>query len=307
MATSFGCMTALAMLALLLTANFCFHRKGISYRAGITFSIFALVLSFLCSRILFALSNLPLYLNTLENPALMLRFWDGGASLLGALFGVLLGGALTARLFRLSCGKIMDCIALSAPVAIAIERLGEGCFDEIMGKGKVIETEFLSFLGSATDGNHPVFLYEAVAMVILLVLLIASRRRRKPEGDTMLLFLLVYGCVQVVLESLRNDSHMLLIHFVRVNQIGALVLAVAAIVCWTLRVAREGSRKRLIIGCWIAVVAAIGVGIGMEFAIDRLGMPLLCYCLMMLAMLAIAGSGLLLRKAANEVELQEEV
>ena len=143
-------------------------------------------------------------------------------------------------------------------------------------------------------------------MLILLLLLIVSRRKRKPEGDTMLLFLLVYGCMQVVLESLRNDSHMLLIHFVRVNQIGALVLAVAAIVCWTIRVAREGSRSHLIIGCWIAVVAAIGVGIGMEFAIDRLGMPLLCYCLMMLAMLTIAGSGLLLRKAANEVELQEE-
>jgi phosphatidylglycerol---prolipoprotein diacylglyceryl transferase len=307
MATSFGCMAALAMLVLLVTANLCFRNKGIPYRTGITFSIFALVLSFVCSRLLFTLSNLPLYVNTLGNPALMLRFWDGGASLLGALLGVLLSGALTARLFRLSCGKVMDCVALSAPLSIAIERLGEGYFDEIMGKGKAIETEFLSFLGSATDGNHPVFLYEAAAMVIILMLLIGSRRKRKPDGDTMLLFLLVYGCVQVVLESLRNDSHMLLIHFVRVNQIGALVLAVAAIVCWTVRVAREGSRNHLIIGCWIAVIAAIGVGIGMEFAIDRLGMPLLCYCLMMLAMLIIAGSGLMLRRAANEAELQEEV
>ena len=233
MLTPYGLTAAGAMLLLLLLAGFSCRRKGIPYRTFITFGALSLPLAFLLSRLTFALSNIPLYVNTLSNPLLMLRFWDGGASLLGALLGVLLACWLTGRIRRESVGRLMDAIAFGAPLAIAMERIGEGCFDEIMGIGKGIETEWLAFLGNLTGGNHPVFLYEAAAMVVLFMVVLLAQRKKHPDGDTMALFLLLYGCVQVVLESLRNDSHMLLIHFVRVNQVGALVLAVAVIIRWT--------------------------------------------------------------------------
>ena len=228
MLTPYGLTAAGAMLLLLLLTGLSCRRKGIPYRTFITFGALSLPLAFLLSRLTFALSNIPLYVNTLSNPLLMLRFWDGGASLLGALLGVLLACWLTGRIRRESVGRLMDAIAFGAPLAIAVERIGEGCFDEIMGMGKGIETEWLAFLGNLTGGNHPVFLYEAAAMVVLFMVVLLAQRKKHPVGDTMALFLLLYGCVQVVLESLRNDSHMLLIHFVRVNQVGALVLAVAS-------------------------------------------------------------------------------
>lgn len=262
----------------------------------------SLLLAFLLSRLTFALSNIPLYVNTLSNPLLMLRFWDGGASLLGALLGVLLAGWLTGRIRRESVGRLMDAIAFGAPLAIAVERIGEGCFDEIMGMGKGIETEWLAFLGNLTGGNHPVFLYEAAAMVVLFVVVLLAQRKKHPEGDTMALFLLLYGCVQVVLESLRNDSHMLLIHFVRVNQVGALVLAVAVIIRWTVTAVRgktcTGKKAGLL---WALIIISIGLGIGMEFAVDRLGEPLLSYGMMALALVLIAWCGLRFRRMANKV------
>ena len=223
MLTPYGLTAAGAMLLLLLLTGLSCRRKGIPYRTFITFGALSLLLAFLLSRLTFALSNIPLYVNTLSNPLLMLHFWDGGASLLGALLGVLLAGWLTGRIRRESVGRLMDAIAFGAPLAIAVERIGEGCFDEIMGMGKGIETEWLAFLGNLTGGNHPVFLYEAAAMVVLFVVVLLAQRKKHPEGDTMALFLLLYGCVQVVLESLRNDSHMLLIHFVRVNQVLSLI------------------------------------------------------------------------------------
>lgn len=293
MLTPYGLTAAGAMLLLLLLTGLSCRRKGIPYRTFITFGALSLLLAFLLSRLTFALSNIPLYVNTLSNPLLMLHFWDGGASLLGALLGVLLAGWLTGRIRRESVGRLMDAIAFGAPLAIAVERIGEGCFDEIMGMGKGIETEWLAFLGNLTGGNHPVFLYEAAAMVVLFVVVLLAKRKKHPEGDTMALFLLLYGCVQVVLESLRNDSHMLLIHFVRVNQVGALVLAVAVIIRWSVTAVRgktcTGKKAGLL---WALIIISIGLGIGMEFAVDRLGEPLLSYGMMALALVLIAWCGL---------------
>ena len=160
-----------------------------------------------------------------------------------------LAGWLTGRIRRESVGRLMDAIAFGAPLAIAVERIGEGCFDEIMGMGKGIETEW-----------------------------------------------------QVVLESLRNDSHMLLIHFVRVNQVGALVLAVAVIIRWTVTAVRgktcTGKKAGLL---WALIIISIGLGIGLEFAVDRLGEPLLSYGMMALALVLIAWCGLRFRRMANKV------
>ena len=303
MLTPYGLTAAGAMALLLLLTGCACRKKGIRYRTFITFGALALPLAFLGSRLTFALSNLPLYVNTLSNPLLMLRFWDGGASLLGALLGVLAAIGLSSRLCGESAGRLMDAAAFGAPLAIAVERIGEGCFDEIMGMGKGVETEWLTWLGGLTDGNHPVFLYEATAMLVLWLVVLLSARKKRPDGDAMRLFLLLYGCVQVVLESLRNDSHMLLIHFVRVNQVGALVLAVAVIVCWTVRAVRSGTCTGKQTGLyWAAIVLAIGLGIAMEFAVDRLGEPLLSYGLMTAALIVIAWCGLRFRRMANDAD-----
>ena len=107
MVTPYGLTAAGAMLLLLLLTGFSCRRKGIPYRTFITFGALSLPLAFLLSRLTFALSNIPLYVNTLSNPLLMLHFWDGGASLLGALLGVLLASWLTGRIRRESVGRLM--------------------------------------------------------------------------------------------------------------------------------------------------------------------------------------------------------
>ncbi len=297
--TPFGACAALSLL-LLFAVCFCHTRRhALPYRCFITFCALGCVCAFVLSRLLFALSNIPYYLHTLENPVLMLHFWDGGASLLGALLGVLLAALISARFFHQPLGVLMDGVALGAPLAILTERLAEGFFGNGMGMGKTIATPFLAFLGQGADGCHPVWCYEAIAAVVLLVVLPLSRRKKHTSGDTMLLFLLLYGCMQVVLESLRNDAHMIVIHFVRISQIGAIVLAVAAMSCWTVRLVRQGVRKGRFLWCWGITVACIGIGIGMEFAVDRLGEPLLAYSLMALVLAVIALCGLRLRKLSE--------
>lgn len=304
--TAYGISVVLSMLLLFLVVAYGAHKQRLPENVLPVFAIVSLVASFLCSRLLFVLSNIPYYFVTLDNPGLMLHFWDGGASMLGAIIGVLLATLLVEKVFHLTHGLLMDCVALGAPLAIALERLMEGFFGDGMGIGKTIVTPFLMPLGSFLDGCHPVFLYEAVAMLVITVLLLISRKKPRPHGDAMLLFLLLYGTVQVVLESLRNDSHMIVIHFVRISQIGAIVLVVLSMGIFTARAVRGGhARKKALLPLWLTTIVCIGLGIALEFAVDRLGEPLLAYCLMALVLLVIALCGLRIRHFANETTRKE--
>lgn len=300
--TIYGMGVALSMLLLLLMVAWQTRKQHLPANALPVFAIASLVASFLFSRLLFVLSNIPYYFVTLDNPALMLHFWDGGASMLGAIVGVLLSTLLVEKAFHLSSGLLMDAVALGAPLAICLERLIEGFFGDGMGVGKTIVTPFLMPLGQWLDGCHPVFLYEAVAMLLIAVALHISRKKARPQGDTMLLFLLLYGTVQVVLESLRNDSHMIVIHFVRISQIGAIVLTVLAMGIFTARAVRQHrAGKKQLLPLWLVTAVCIGLGIALEFAVDRLGEPLLAYSLMALVLAVIAACGLRMRVFANGI------
>ena len=60
------------------------------------------------------------YLTTLSNPALALRFWDGGYSLVGALLGMLLAAWAAEKLLRVPRRLLMDGLALALPAGILV-------------------------------------------------------------------------------------------------------------------------------------------------------------------------------------------
>lgn len=300
--TRFGLLCALGLLETLLLAGLWGRRRGIGYGAWIRLCALGIPLAWACSRLAFCLANIPYYFITVENPALMLRFYDGGFSLFGAMGGLMLAAFLTAKWQKVNPAVLLDGLGIGAlPGIITVRLAQEGTG---VGWGDAIEAEWLLPLGVTENYWHPVYLYEAfVAVALLAVLLIWIARRREPivDGDLLLVFLTLYGCVQVVLESLTSDGHLVVHHFVRINQIIAIVLPVAAMAVWTMRLVRKGGAKksRLII-CWLVVAACIGVGIRQEFAVDHPTFPLVVeYGIMAAAMAVIAGIALTIRRRAN--------
>ena len=99
--TGFGLGMAGAMLLMLaVMGGWCRARKqddGVFIR----FAALAVPLTLLCSRVLFVLADCTYYLTTLSNPALALRFWDGGYSLMGAVLGFMLAAWLSEKIMRL--------------------------------------------------------------------------------------------------------------------------------------------------------------------------------------------------------------
>jgi hypothetical protein len=115
---------------------------------------------------------------------------------------------------------------------------------------------------------HPVFAYEAIVAVIIGVsMLLYFRKHKAQHGDALGFFLVLYGCCQTVLESLRNDGHMKVIHFVRINQVAAIVMAVTVLIVWSLRCFKRVGRKEALVS-WLTAVVCIGFGVVQEFAAD---------------------------------------
>lgn len=297
----FGLLCAGAMLTTLLVAGVWHRRQGVGYGVWVRLCVLGIPLAWLGARLAYCLVNIPYYVVSVENPALMLRFLDGGFSLFGAMGGMALAAFLTAKWQRVSAAVLLDGIALGASVGIIVERLAQD--GTSIGWGRYIQSAWLQPIGVTENLWHPVYLYQAAAMAILLLILLAwlcSRKGQLADGDLTLVFITLYGCAEVVLESFCKDGHMTVRDgLVHINQIIAIVLPVIALAIWSVRAARRGTKKSQIIIVWLITVACIGIGIKQEFAVDRNNNLYRDYSIMAAAVTVIAGATLFIRHKAE--------
>lgn len=266
MFTLYGALAALSLAALLAISFLVLRKRGAGYAAFIRLAVLAIPFAFIGSRIAFCLSNLSYFLETIGDASLMLNVLDGGASMTGAMLGVILAAVIAAKWCKLPVGTMLDAVAFGMPAALIIERLAEPLCE--MGWGKYFLSPAFTPLYDLTQGMHPVFAYEAiVAGIIGIAMLLYFRRHKTAGGDALGFFLVLYGCTQTVLESLRNDGHMKVIHFVRINQVAAIAMVVAVLVIWSIRCMKAGHRKEAILS-WLTSVVCIGFGVVQEFAAD---------------------------------------
>ncbi len=298
--TGFGLGMAGAMLLMLAVMGGWCHARKLGYGVFIRFAALAVPLTLLCSRALFVLADCTYYLTTLSNPALALRFWDGGYSLVGAVLGFMLAAWLSEKATRLPGKPLLDGAALALPLGIFVERLCEPGTD--MGMGKAIATPAFMFLGVEDpltgEWVHPVFYYEAaVAGILFVVLLICALRRKKTTGSLLGIFTVLFAATQIFFECMRNDNHMV-VHFVPVQQVAELLMLLTVLGCWTKRLAKKGIKKSQIMLIWLVVIACVALTVFMEFRIDRGSMKLLYYSVIALCMTAVCVLALRCRRKA---------
>ncbi len=299
------CLAAGAALWL-LAALYLAKKKSVPYDAVLLTGVLAIPMGLLFARILYCLVSLGYYLDTIGQPVAMLYFWDGGFSMMGALLGISLSALLAAKVKKVRFGELMDVLAVPAGIFIALARLGEAY--TILGRGKTINTQWMMdspFFSTreAWGDYHAVFRYEAVAAVLLVLVMLClffGRRARataKP-GDLALVFGSLFGSAQVVLESLRDDGHMLW-GFVRASQIISILLPAAAIAVFSVRLIKRHGFHWQPLAAWLTAAAAIGLGVIKEFDIDTSNNLTREYALMSLAMAVLAAVALLLWRMAK--------
>ena len=217
--------------------------------------------------------------------------------MMGLVAGVLLAAWLTARITRQQAGLMWDMAACALPLFMALERAGEGCVPEF-DYSRPLMTEFLnnSFLTySEADGFHLMtWKLAAIVMLALFPILIWDMTRaRRRDGDTCLLFLMLFGACSVILESLRYDRF-LSVTFVGLEHVMAAVYLAAGVILLAWR-AKQPQRK-LAVASVCCVLAAVGIAVGLEFALDRTGFnALIIYLGYMLIMAVPVALGCRLR------------
>lgn len=286
---------ALALIALGLLARRARFRPGTTALTG----ALAILCGFAVSRLFFCLMD-----RSLGGPVPlsgMLMVTGGGYSMMGALAGACLGAALAAKWTGQSAARLLDHLAPALLLFIACERLGEGSV-EGFGLSRPLVGDLLKGSFLAVEGEYDwalaTYLLESfTALALALVMLRDLSRSRRP-GYTMILFLLLFGASQVILESLRFDQHMC-ISFVGLQQVMAMMMLGGAVIGLALRRMKE--RKKLAMAALIVLPVAVGAGVALEFMIDRTTISrYLLYALFIAAMAAPAWLGILLRRETTD-------
>lgn len=285
---------ALTLLMMALTSR----KLALPRGTVAVFGALSVPLAFICARLVFCLADIGYYTVTIAQPAEMLSFWDGGYSLFGAGLGLTLAALLTVKITKGSFGAVADSLFSFLWVFIILERLGES--GTLLGLGREVQTEWMREMPffAVEDGSgylcHAVYRYEAViallGLLISLGLVCSKKTRAWPKGDLALIAISFFGSAQVVLESMRDDGHMVW-GFIRANQLFAVFLPVAALVVFTIRgIKQKGKITEEPIFCWVLGVAAIALGIIKEFDVDTSTNLWIDYGVMSLSMVLLYAS-----------------
>ena len=216
--------------------------------------------------------------------AAMTNYTRGGYALMGVFLGCFLSAWLL-RLIRLSRSlpEMLDCMAISGCAGIAVGRLAS-LFNS-SDRGQVLANfKSLPFAYSVTNAVSGAVEYRLATFMLqsLVALLLfaglsifylrGNKRGNLKDGDTCLIFLLIYGASQVVLDSTRYDSLFFRSNgFVSVVQVlGALGLGLAIFV-FSRRAVKNRGLKFWQFLLWIPIAAGIGCAGYMEYYVQRRG------------------------------------
>ena len=180
--------------------------------------------------------------------------------------------------------QMLDCMSLAGGVGIAVGRLAS--LFNASDRGQIVaETWGLPFAYPVTNAVSGVaenrlatFMLQSLSTGVIVVLLLlymficVLRRKKLRDGDVTLLFLLMYGACQIILDSTRYDSLFMRSNgFVSIVQILGLIAVLTAIVLFSVRMVQGRGFKWYFILFWVALLGLLGGASYMEYYVQRHG------------------------------------
>ena len=145
----------------------------------------------------------------LPHPLEILAFNQGGMSFHGGLVGLLIGGAVAARMTRIPFLTLADLGSIAAPIGLFFGRCANFVNGELWGAPTDGPLGVVFGGAAGMMPRHPSQLYEAVleGLVIFCVLFALSRKRPpRPQGTFLGAFLVLYGIFRFLIEFVREPD-----------------------------------------------------------------------------------------------------
>ncbi|WP_430508280.1 prolipoprotein diacylglyceryl transferase [Rossellomorea marisflavi] len=214
-------------------------RQGLHPDTFIDLLVWAIPIAIISARIYYVAFEWNNYYA--DHPEDIIKIWNGGIAIHGALIGSVLTTIIFAKVKGLSFWKLADIAAPSLIVGQAIGRWGNFINQE--AHGREVSRQFLENLHLPRfiidqmyiDGSyyHPTFLYESLWNVVVLILLLIIRRKVKSlrRGELFLTYVIGYSIGRFFVEGMRTDSLMLGdFRFAQVISIALIVVAIVTMI-----------------------------------------------------------------------------
>lgn len=145
----------------------------------------------------------------LSHPLEILAFNQGGMSFHGGLVGLLIGGAVAARMTRIPFLTLADLGSIAAPIGLFFGRCANFVNGELWGAPTDGPLGVVFGGAAGMMPRHPSQLYEAVleGLVIFCILFALSRKYPpRPQGTFLGAFLVLYGIFRFLIEFVREPD-----------------------------------------------------------------------------------------------------
>ena len=248
--------------ALLIALWFCMkqaHKYGLTEDNVFDTVLWAIPFSIIGARLYYVIFYLDLYRT--EDGGLdflkMLRIWDGGIAIYGAIIGAFLSAFIVCRIKKLNFWAFTDCGVMGLFLGQAIGRWGNFFNREAFGSMTNLPWRMRLWLSESYYIDvHPTFLYESLWNLLGLALLFFFfSRRRRFDGQNTCFYFLWYGIGRFFIEGLRTDSLYLFDWElfgmrIRVSQALSLVMILITVVILFLK--RKSDPAKLAVNCYAA-------------------------------------------------------
>jgi phosphatidylglycerol:prolipoprotein diacylglycerol transferase len=233
----YGILVTLAIAAGVFVVCFRAWKHDHTADTVINFMLFCVPAGLVGARLYYVLFNLG---DFSADPMQIFNTRAGGLAIHGALLFGLLTALILFRIWNISPLNGLDLAAPGFAAAQAIGRWGNYFNQEAHGGPTNLPW------GIEVGGQtvHPTFLYESLWCFLLFLLLIRVDNRRFFEGQTFLLYCILYSLERFFVEGLRTDSLMLLGTFRQAQVLSAAVFVICGVVYIRLR-RRRRYRGRL--------------------------------------------------------------
>jgi phosphatidylglycerol:prolipoprotein diacylglycerol transferase len=147
----------------------------------------------------------------LQDPLFVFRVWEGGMASHGGMLGVLAVLGWYSWKKKVSFWNLTDGLALVAPIGLFFGRIANFINGELWGRPtQVAWAVIFPQAGDAIPTpRHPSQLYEAFGEGLLLFIVLWAVRKTawgKREGNTSVLFLLIYAVARIASEFFRTPD-----------------------------------------------------------------------------------------------------
>ncbi|USK74829.1 prolipoprotein diacylglyceryl transferase [Peribacillus frigoritolerans] len=224
------------------------ERRGLDKEIFTDLILFAVPIAIISARIYYVIFQWEYYS---QNPGDIIKIWNGGIAIHGALIGSVLTAIVFAKVKKVSFWKLVDIAAPSLLLGQAIGRWGNFMNQE--AHGGEITRSFLEnmhlpeFIINQMYINgtyyHPTFLYESIWNILGVIILLSLRKVNLRRGELFLTYVIWYSIGRYYIEGLRTDS-LMLTESLRIAQVISIVLIVVAIALVVYRRVRGHADKR---------------------------------------------------------------